>query len=63
MIIESGLSKSFWAEAVSTAVCARNRVPKTAHKVMATPYQLWYDHRPNISNLRVFGSTAYEHIP
>ena len=43
MIIETGLSKSFWAEAVSTAVYVRNRVPIAAHKVMTTPYQLWYD--------------------
>ena len=63
MIIESGLSKSFWAEAVSTAVYVRNRVPIAAHKVMTTPYQLWYDQKPDISNLRAFGSTAYAHIP
>ena len=63
MIIESELSKSFWAEAVSTAVYVRNQVPTTTHKIMTAPYQLWYDHKPDISILQVFCSTAYAHIP
>ena len=62
MIVESGLSKSFWAEAVNTAVYVRNRVPTTAHKVPTTPYQMWYDRKPDISHLRTFGCTAYAYV-
>ena len=63
IIIESELSKSFWTEAVSTAVYVRNRFPMAAHKVMTTLYKLRYNHKPDISSLRVFGSTAYANIP
>lgn len=64
LVIDSGLPKSFWAEAVSTAVYVWNRAPTTAHKNEATtPYQKWYDSKPDISNLRVFGSLTYAHVP
>ena len=63
IIIESELSKSFWTEAVSTAVHVRNCFPTAAHKVMTTLYQLPYDHKPDINNLRVFSSTAFANKP
>lgn len=63
LIIDADLPKSFWAEAISTAVYVRNRAPTNAHKEVTTPYQKWYHCRPDISNLRVFGSLAYTHIP
>lgn len=28
-----------------------------------TPSELWENRKPDVSNLRVFGSTAYNHIP
>lgn len=63
MIIDAQLPKSFWAEAVSTAVYVRNRLPTTSHQLPSTPYELWNGHKPDIGNLRVFGSLAYAHIP
>ena len=43
MIIQAGLPKAFWAEAVSAAVYVRNRVPTRAFKEQVTPYDQWKD--------------------
>ena len=61
MILHAGLSKAFWAEAVCNAAYVRNRVITTATAV--TPYERWYGKKPDVSNLRVFGCTAYAHVP
>jgi hypothetical protein len=61
MILHVGLSKAFWAEAVCNAAYVRNRVITTATAV--TPYERWYGKKPDVSNLRVFGCTAYAHVP
>ena len=39
----------------------KNRSPTTA--VATTPYELWYGEKPDLSHLRIIGSTAYVHIP
>jgi hypothetical protein len=61
MILHDGLSKAFWEEAVCNAAYVRNRVITTATAV--TPYERWYGKKPDVSNLRVFGCTAYAHVP
>ena len=61
MILHAGLSKAFWAEAVCNAAYVRNRVVTTATAV--TPYERWYGKKPDVSNFRVFGCTAYAHVP
>lgn len=66
MIHESGLEKHLWNEAVLCAAYTTNRSPTRAlvgKRVNKTPAELWYDKKPNLSNLRVFGSAAYTHIP
>ena len=56
-----GLSDTFWAEAVFTAVVIRNRSPTKAVKEM-TPYEYFHGKKPNVSYFKVFGYTAYLHI-
>ena len=53
MLSHAQLSKSFWAEAISTAACIRNRMP----------YERWYERKPDVSHLKVFGCMAYAHLP
>jgi hypothetical protein len=53
--------KLSWVEAVCNAAYVRNRVITTATAV--TPYKRWYGKKPDVSNLRVFGCTAYVHVP
>ena len=63
MMHQSGLSHSFWAEAVSTAAYVRNRMVTTALECGKTPYQLWHGEKPNLEHIRVFGCAVYIHIP
>ena len=62
MLLDARLPQRYWAEAVSTAAYLRNRSPTSTLKDM-TPHQAWYGDRPAVEHLRVFGSTAYAHIP
>jgi hypothetical protein len=48
-------------QTIACAVYTLNRVStKTAPN---TPYQNWFGSKPDVSNLRIFGSTAYIHVP
>ena len=62
MLSDSNLPKTFWAEALSTAVYVRNRCPTSSLKDM-TPYEALNSHKPNVSHLRTFGCISYVHIP
>ena len=61
MILHAGVSKGYWAEAVCTAAYVRNRVITTS--TGKTPYERWYDKKPDVSHMRVFGCAAYAHVP
>ena len=63
MIAQAKLSDRFWAEAVATAAYLRDRMPSRAFKIKITPYERWYAQKPKLSHIRVFGCTAYAHIP
>lgn len=62
MLIDSGLQRKYWTEAVSTSVYLKNRSPSAAMKD-ATPEELWTKKKVDMSHLRVFGCIAYAHIP
>jgi hypothetical protein len=53
---------NFWAEAVETAAYIRNRCPTSALNNL-TPFEAWTGSKPSLSHLRVFGCTAFAHIP
>jgi hypothetical protein len=62
MLHDAGLDESFWAEAVKAANHVKNR---SASEVCGgiTPYEIWYGRKPSIGYMKVFGCTAYVHIP
>ena len=62
MLIHSKLPLYFWAEAVQCATYVRNRSPTTALN-NKTPFEFWHGRKPDLSNLRVFGCIAYDHVP
>jgi Integrase core domain len=62
LLFDSKLDKFFWAEACNTAVYLRNRTI-AAGLDGKTPYEMWYARKPDISNLRIFGSEAMTLIP
>jgi hypothetical protein len=53
---------SFLAEALSTAVYLRNRSPTVTVK-NKTPYEAWFEEKPNVEHLHIFGCKAFAHIP
>lgn len=63
MIAHAGLPTNYWAEAVATAAYLRNRTTTSALKENKTPYEKWYERKPDVSHLKVFGCVAYAHIP
>lgn len=58
MLIQSGLPKTFWAEAITTANYIRNRCP-TKGISDGIPYNRWIGEKPDISNLHTFGEEVY----
>jgi hypothetical protein len=61
MLHSKNIPLNLWAEAVACAVYTLNRV--VSRTAPLTPYYVLYKTKPDLSNLRVFGSTAYVHIP
>ena len=53
MLLESGLSKGFWAEAVNTTCYIQNHV-FIRPIIKRTPYELWKGRKPNISYFHIF---------
>ena len=63
MMTHAGLSNAYWAEAIATAAYLRNRTTMSALKSEVTPYEKWYERKPEVSYLKVFGCVSYAHIP
>lgn len=62
MLQDSGLEKRYWAEAVNTAIFIKNKAPSKAVRD-STPEEKWTGNKVDLSNLRVFGCTAYALVP
>ncbi|KAG6470938.1 hypothetical protein ZIOFF_072026 [Zingiber officinale] len=58
MLKGKGLPNKFWAEAVNTTVYILNRSPTKAVQ-NRTPFEAWYDRKPVVNQLKVFGCVAY----
>lgn len=62
MLIDSGVAKEFWAEAVMTAAYIINRVPCKGSGDKS-PEEIWSGQKPNMKWLKVFGCKAYAQVP
>nr|ABA99612.1 retrotransposon protein, putative, unclassified [Oryza sativa Japonica Group] len=62
MLQDKGMPKSFWAEAVNTAIYILNRSPTKAVP-NRTPFEAWYGKKPVIGHMRVFGCICYAQVP
>ena len=58
---DQGLPMHLWAEACNTTVYVKNRCP---HRVlgMITPEEAFTGKNPDISHLKIFGSSIYIHV-
>jgi len=61
MLQQANMPLSFSGEALSAFVHTRNMAPTSAN-AGATPYQLFYRKKPDVSHLRAWGCTAYVHV-
>lgn len=57
MIVHSGVSEGFWAEAIKTSAYIRNR---TTTKILRdkTPFEIWNGYKPTVGHFKIFGSKA-----
>jgi hypothetical protein len=62
MLIDAKLPEPYWYDALRYAVHIHNVTPTRA-LVYMTPEEAWGGNKPDISNLRIFGSQAFMHIP
>ena len=58
----TALPLTLWAEAVNCCVYAFNRSISSAHP-SGTPFEAWYGYKPDVSNLRTFGSEFNVLVP
>lgn len=63
LIFDSELNKSFWGEAVRTAVFLTNRTQTSALSHDLTPAEVWYSEKPDLKKIKLFGSIAHNLIP
>jgi hypothetical protein len=59
MMAQANLPISYWGDALMTTTYILNRVPSKS--VPSTPYELWTDEKPNLDNLRPWGSIGFVH--
>ena len=62
MIFQSGLTAALWAEAVRHSVWLRNRSPTRALDGNITPHEFGTKQKPDLSNLREWGSVCWVKI-
>ena len=56
MLINAGLSPKFWSYALIQAVFIKNRLPHSHHNFNKTPFEALTGRKPNLKNLKIFGS-------
>jgi hypothetical protein len=61
MLLASNLPPTLWAEAVGYLVYIRNRVLSSTIEVI--PFETWSGRKPDIPNIRIFGSRAFVRCP
>jgi transposase InsO family protein len=61
MLVESGLPKSFWAEAVNTANYVFNRIADKRTK--KSPYEGMFKEKPKLTRFHEFGCDVYAMVP
>ena len=62
LLHEKELPKNLWAEAANTAVFLLNRLP-TRVVQKKTPFEAWFDYKPDLQNLKVFGCVCFSFVP
>ena len=62
MLKSKKLDAKLWEEAMNAEAYMQKKVPHSSMKGK-TLFESYFRHKPDVSNLRVFGSTAWAQIP
>lgn len=62
MLHEKELLKMLWAKFVSTIVFLLNKLPTRALQGK-TPFEAWFDYKPDLRNLKTFGCLCFSYVP
>lgn len=57
LLSKTNLPKGLWGEAVNTVVYTLNRTLSSINRDK-TPYELWFNRKPSVKNLHIFGERA-----
>ena len=58
MMRHKDVDQDLWVDAIKSAVYIKNRVTSRVLLVGKTPIELWTWNKPNVSHMRVIGSTC-----
>jgi len=61
LLTDAGLDFKYWGEAAVTATVTDNRIPQLGQS--KTPFELFYNKVPDLSDLRVFGCKGWAYLP
>lgn len=62
LLQESNLPRKYWPEVIKTAAYLRNRtIANTVEN--KTPFEILFNEKPNIKNLKVYGSKVFARVP
>jgi len=61
MLIKSNVPKYLWGKAILATVYIYNRIPHSTLN-FKTPYEIKYNEKPNINNIKIWGSIIYYKI-
>ena len=62
LLKQANLPNSFWVRAVHVAYYLTNRCLSCSLTPNKTPFELFYGRKPDLSNLKVFGSSAFRFL-
>ena len=62
LLKQGNLPNSFWVRAVDVAFDLKNRCLTCSLPPNKTPFELFYCRKPDLSNLRVFGCSAFQFL-
>lgn len=62
MLEDSKLHQKYWAEAVNTANYIQNRLLGSVN-IEKSPFELWFEEKPKLEDMHVFGEEAYVWVP
>jgi hypothetical protein len=62
MLLNAKLTPWFWPFAIETAIHIKNHVPHSILLTHKTPFEFWYNYKPDLSHLCLFGSPCTSRI-